>query len=122
MKVNFAKQWTLATKSVIGHLNDRLKVGNLKAAKTLQHIWSYTHDILTAESIVAKVRGLLSDLSLRFFPAFSSHTFWGYNGKFKLTAVVPSSRPRVLQIISGKPVLTESKQVIDNEAKLRVSC
>ncbi len=121
VRVNFAKHWALATKTVIEHLNDRLKIGSLKATRILQHIRNYTHDILTVDSIISKMRRLLADLELRFFPVFSWSTFWGYEGKFKLAQVLPSSRIRVLQIVNGKPVVTDSKEIIDNEAKLRVS-
>lgn len=122
VKVNFAKYWALATKTVIGELNDRLKVGTVKASAIVNHLRSYTHDILTVDSITTKMRSLLADLDLRYFPAFSLNTFWGFNGKFKFARVLPSKRARVLQIVNGRPLLTESNQIIDNEAKLRVSC
>jgi hypothetical protein len=116
----FAKQWQLAKKSVIAQLNERLKAGSAKG-RALEQIRANTTDIITLATVIQKIRGNLDRLALKYFPVFSTNTFWGFHGKFKLTRVIENAAPRILRVIGGKPMISADNQIIDNEAKIRVS-
>jgi hypothetical protein len=119
VKLVFAKQWQLAKKSVIAQLNERLKAGSAKG-RALEQIRANTTDIITLATVIQKIRGNLDRLALKYFPVFSTNTFWGFHGKFKLTRVIENAAPRILRVIGGKPMISADNQIIDNEAKIRL--
>lgn len=119
MPIQFTELWKIAKSSVVPHINGRLKTGSLsKTARAFQHIQAYTEDVITAASIRDKVRSILTDLRLQFFPSLSQNSFWGPK-QFRFAPLERAKKVNVLQIVNGRPIMSKSK-AIDNEKKIQV--
>ncbi len=126
----FVHKWKIAVNSVIGQMNDALRMKKDTSIRHRQHIQTFTTDILTVSSIKKKMVTLIEGLGLKLLPVLAKTTFWGSVQEGMVELKFCHARTKEVENVTvitmtkqGVPIRINSKEKsrLDMETKIRVS-